>query len=122
MSAALKHDYIRASPKWRNLGARYDAAIINGPDGHEFVQIYAFLKLTVHSHTFSIALVRHYQQMGRHPSSGYIQLKDIEDFDYIFTDTIIRAVQILPKSTYNNFYTVQDLDSPDSYLRLQSTQ
>lgn len=119
MSAGLKYEYIRATPKWRKSGERYDAAIINGPEGHEFVQIYAFFKVTIHPNTFFIALVRHYQYMGWHSSSGYIQLKDIDDIDYIFTDTIIRAVHILPKSTYNHFFTVQDLQSPDSYLRLQ---
>jgi hypothetical protein len=117
MSAALRHDYLRATPIWRKLGARYDGALVNGPDGHEFVQIYGFFTVTLHPTIYRVALIRRYCNAERHPSSNYIQLEDQDDIDYIFADTIIRGVHILRPSTYNPFFTVQDL-TPDMYLRL----
>jgi hypothetical protein len=117
MSAALKYDYLRATPRWRKQASRYDSALINGSNGPEFAQIYGFFTVTLHPTVYRVALIRRYCNVGRHPSSDYIQLKDKDDIDYIFADTIIRAVHILRPSMYNDFYTVQDI-SPDMYLRL----
>jgi hypothetical protein len=87
-------------------------------EGHEFVQLYGFFTVSLHPAVHQVALIRQYQYVGRHASSNYIQLERDDDFDFIFADTIIRAVHILPPSTYNPFFTVQDLTSPDMYLRL----
>lgn len=118
MSASLKHDYLHATPTWRKSGRRYDGALIQGPNGYEFVQIYALYKVSIHPKVYQVALVRHYHFIGRHSSSDYIQLEDKSDTGFIFVETIVRAVHILSPSTYNHFFTVQDLTSPDAYLRL----
>jgi len=118
MSTSLECEYLRATPRWRKSGPRYDGAIINGPDGHEFAQVYGFFMVTLHPAIYRVALIRRYRCVGRHASSDYIQLEDSDKFDFIFADTIIRAAHILPPSTYNHFFTVQDLTSPDAYLRL----
>lgn len=89
MSASLKHDYIRATPKWRKLGARYDAVIINGFEGYEFAHVYAIFAVGIHPVTYHIALVRRYKNAGHHTSSDYIQLQDVDDIDCIFVDSII---------------------------------
>ena len=117
MSAALKYDYLWATPRWRKQSPQYDCVLINGFSGPEFAQIYGFFTVTLHPATYRVALVHHYCNVGCHLSSNYIQLENKDDIDYIFADIIIRAVHILPPSTYNQFFTVQDM-SPDMYLRL----
>jgi hypothetical protein len=117
MSAALKYDYLRATTRWRKQGIRYDSVLINGSDGPEFAQVYGFFTVTLHPTIYRVALIRRYHTVGRHLSSNYLQLEDKDVIDFIFADTIIRAAQILPPSTYNHFLTVQDM-SPDMYLRL----
>jgi hypothetical protein len=67
--------------------------------------------------TYRIALIYCYHFVGWHRSSEYIELQDGGDFGFVFVDTIIRALHILPPSTC---YTVQDLQSPDMHLRLES--
>lgn len=118
VSGRLKHDRIRATPTWQGSSGRYDCAVINGENHLEFVRIYGFFTLCSGSATWHIALVNHYQYIGRHRSSGYIQLVDNRQIDLIFADTIIRLIHILPASTYNPHLTIQDLQ-PDTYLRLQ---
>jgi len=85
-----------------------------------FVKIYGFFSVRLSSMTYRIALTYRYRFVGQHPSSEYIELQDGGDFGFVFVDTIIRAVHILPPSTYNHRYTVQDLQSPDMHLRLES--
>jgi hypothetical protein len=121
MSAAIKHDILRATPRWRKTGPRYDCALINGNSDSQldFVKIYGLFSVRLSSMTYRIALIHHFRFVGRHPSSEYIELQDGNDFGFIFVDTIIRALHILPPSTYNHHYTVQDLQSPDMHLRLE---
>jgi hypothetical protein len=119
MSAALKHDILRATPRWQKTGSRYDCALINGDGRLEFAKVYGFFSVRLSSMTHRIALIHRYCFMGRHPSSEYIELQDGHDFDFVHVDTIIRSLHILPPSTYNPHYTIQDLQSPDIHLRLE---
>ena len=119
MSATLKYDYVRSTPVWRNAGARYDCVIFNGPNGLEFAKILAFFILHTSTTNYRLALIHQYRSIGRHSSSEYIQLQDQNRKEFIFADSIVRAVHILPSSKYNPFLTVQDLSSPDIHLRLQ---
>jgi hypothetical protein len=122
MSATIKYDYLRATPKWRGEGPRYDCALINGADKFEFAKILACFTILLSSVTYRIALAHRYRLVGRHESSDYIQLVDDGDIDFIFVDSIIRSIHILPPSTYNPHFTVQDLRSPDIHLRLLSVR
>lgn len=119
MSGSLKHDHVHATPKWRKSGPRYDFVSINGTNGLEFAQTYGFYTVSVHPAIYRIALVHNYKSTGRHPSSDYIQLKDQRSTNFVLVDTILRAAHVLPPSTFNSAFTVQDLTSPDMYLRLQ---
>ena len=119
MSATIKYDYVRSTPQWRKTGARYDCVIFNGLNGLEFASILALFTLRMSTTDLRVALIRRYHSVGRHSSSDYIQLQDVNQIDFIFADSIVRAVHILPPSTYNPFLTVQDLSSPDIHLRLQ---
>ena len=120
MSGAVKYDCLRATPRWRKSGARHDCALINGPPHLEFVKVFACFTIHLSSRTYRVALVRRFRSVGRHPASDYIQLADANHFDFVFIDTIIRMVHIIPPSTYNPNFTVQDLQSPDIHLRLES--
>lgn len=119
MSGSLKHDHVHATPKWRKSGSRYDFVSINGTNGLEFAQTCGFYTVSVYPHVYHIALVRHYRSIGHHPSSDYIQLQDSKNINFVFVDTILGAAHILPPTTFNSVFTVQDLTCPDMYLRLQ---
>lgn len=118
MSSILKQDILRATPKWRGKGARYDCVLINGVDGPQFAKVYILFLLSIASNTYRIAFVRHYDSIGRHPSSNYIRLQE-SNVGFVLVDTILRGVHILPPSTLNSFYTAQDLSGPDIHLRLK---
>lgn len=119
MSGQLKYDRIRATPTWQGSTAgRYDCAIVNGETHFDFVKILGFFVIGFGSLTWRIALVYRYQYVGRHRSSGYIQLADNGRVDVIFADAIVRLIHILPASKYNPYLTVQDV-MPDVYLRLR---
>jgi len=120
MSATLKYDLLRATPRWRKTGPRYDSALINGASQLGFAKVYGLFSVRLSSATYRIALIHRYRFMGRHTSSEYIELEDDGDFDFVFVDTIIRSVHILLPSTYNHRFTIQDLQSPDIHLRLES--
>jgi hypothetical protein len=120
MSGMVKYDRLRATPKWRKTGARHDCALINGTPHNEFVRVFACFTIHLLPATYRVALVRRFRFVGRHPDSDYIQLAAIDHFDFVFIDTIIRMVHILPPSTYNPHFTVQDLQNPDIHLRLES--
>ena len=96
--------------------------LINGAEQLEFAKVYGCFSVHFSSVTYRIALVHRYRFTGRHRSLEYIELKDNGDFDFVFIDTIIRLVHILPPSTYNPHFTVQDLQSPDIHLRLEPLQ
>jgi hypothetical protein len=119
MDASIKCDILRATPRWRKMGPRYDNVLINGPAGFQFAQVYVFFTIKVASKLNRLALVNVYRTVGRHMSSNYIQLENIEDVKFIFVDTIIRATHILPPSTFQPYYTLQDINAPDIYLRLK---
>lgn len=116
MSGREEYDRIRATPTWRGTSSRFDCVVINGETQMEFVRIHAFLILRSVSKVWRLAFVHRYRYMSRHPSSGYIRLKTGRT-DFIDADSILRMVHILPTSTYNHYFTVQDLQ-PDIHLRL----
>lgn len=118
MSGKEITEYIRARPNWRRQGPRYDCAIINGSVQLEFVKILAYFKLPSATDSCEIALVCCFKYKGWHRHSGYIQLTVEDKTDIILVDTIIKSVHITSPSTYNLYFTVQDLQQPDVYLRL----
>jgi hypothetical protein len=119
MDATLKYDYVHSTPQWRKTGARYDCVVFNGLNCLEFASILALFTLHTLTIDLCVALICRYHSVGRHSSSDYIQLQDVNQIDFIFVDSIVRAVHILPPSTYNPFLTVQDISSPDIHLCLQ---
>lgn len=70
--------------------------------------------------TFQILVARTYKKRGRNKITGYIELDGAPDgsFDFYFLQSVIRSVHILPPTSTNSRYTVQDLYDGDMYLRL----
>ena len=70
--------------------------------------------------TFRIIVARTYKKRGRNKITGYIELDGPPDgsFDLYFLGSVIRSVHILPPTSSNNRYVVQDLYDGDIYLRL----
>lgn len=120
MSGQVQRNILRATPRWRGGSPRYDYALINGETNLDFVKIYGCFVVRSPTSSWQVALVHRYSYLGRHRHSGYIQLADKGAVEFIFTDTIIRMVHIVPPSTYNPLYTVQDIQTPDVFLRLQN--
>ena len=69
---------------------------------------------------FRIILARTYKKKGRNDVTGYIELDAAPErsFDFYFLDSVIRSVHILPPTSSNSRYVVQDLYDGDMYLRL----
>ncbi|KAL1713402.1 hypothetical protein EV715DRAFT_296107 [Schizophyllum commune] len=126
MSWRMQVDLIRAKLEWHGQGARHDGILINvGNDDaqeYEFGLAYAFFNLTVCARQMDLAYVRRFRTIGRHVNSDYILLK-FDKVDFIPIDAIERAVHIAPPSSDSttNYYTVQDLEPAEMYLRLEYT-
>jgi len=69
---------------------------------------------------FRIILAKTYKKRGRNKVTGYIELDapPNRSFDFYFLDSVIRSVHILPPTSSNSRYVVQDLYDGDMYLRL----
>jgi hypothetical protein len=70
--------------------------------------------------TFRIVVARTYKKKGRNKITGYIELDSPPDknFDFYFLESVVRSVHILPPTSSNSRYVVQDLYDGDMYLRL----
>lgn len=70
--------------------------------------------------TFRIIVARTYKKRGRNKTTGYIELDSAPDrsFDFYFLDSVIHSIHILPPTSSNSRYVVQDLYDGDMYLCL----
>ena len=70
--------------------------------------------------TFRILIAQTYKKRGRNKVTGYIELDTPPDgtFDFYFLESIIHSVHILPPTSSNSRYIIQDLYDGDVYLRL----
>ena len=69
---------------------------------------------------FRMVIGRTYKRRARNKVTGYIELDGAPEgrFDFYFLESVIRAVHILPPTSNNRRYSVQDLYDGDMYLRL----
>jgi len=69
---------------------------------------------------FRIIIAKTYKRKGRNKVTGYIELDapPNKSFDFYFLDSVICSVHILPPTSSNGRYVVQDLYDGDMYLRL----
>ena len=70
--------------------------------------------------TFRILVARTYKKRSRNKVTGYIELDGPPDksFEFYFLESVVRSVHILPPTSSNSRYVVQDLYDGDMYLRL----
>ena len=85
-----------------------------------FARVCAMFSIRLLGQAFRIIVARTYKKRGRNRITGYIELNGPPDgsFDFYFLDSIIRSVHILPPTSSNSRYVVQDLYDGDTYLRL----
>lgn len=69
--------------------------------------------------THGLAVLQPFNRKRRNKVTGYIELEEVSEGQYelCFTDSIIRAVHILPPTPRNSHFIVQDLVDGDAYLR-----
>lgn len=87
-----------------------------------FGQVYALFAVPLGSEQLEIAIVKEFNILRlRNRITGYIELSvpDSNPFQFIWIDSVIRIAQIIPPTTDNPKYSVQDLIDGDMYLRLQ---
>ena len=71
-----------------------------------------------HDQTHGLAILQPFTRKHRNKVTGYIELEASEgQYELGFTDSIIRAVHVLPPTTTNSRFIVQDLVDGDAYLR-----
>ena len=90
------------------------------PSSTIFIQVCAMFSIHLADQTFRIIIGRTYKKKGRNKVTGYIELDGASEgtFDFYFLESVIRAVHILPPTSSNRRYVVQDLYDGDMYLRL----
>ena len=107
---------------WRGSGPRYDYVTIQGSTMSSiiFAQVCAMFSVSLADQIFRILVARTYKKKGRNKVTGYIELDGPSDghIEFYFLESVIRAVHVLPPTSTNSRYVVQDLCDGDMYLRL----
>lgn len=119
MSGKLRSDIVRATSNWRKSGPRHDSVIVQGISGLWFAQIHYFFEIRHADKVYRVAYVRRFVTIGR-DRTGFIQLRDHNEDIFVFTEAIIRSCHIVTVSPGSSIRVVQDLSSPDMYLRLNT--
>jgi hypothetical protein len=117
-------DLFRATDSWQHEGPRYDCVLIQGwpKSSVFFARVLGLFSLSLHGQTCNLAILRPFTQKHRNKVTGYIELEEIsgERYEFCFVESIIRAVHILPPTSKNSRFVVQDLVDGDAYLRFIS--
>lgn len=86
-----------------------------------FVKVRTMFSIYLAHQTSRIIIGWTYKKKGRNKITGYIELDGAPEgvFDFYFLDSVIRTIHILPPTSSNRRYVVQDLYDGDVYLRLE---
>ena len=121
-----KTDLLHVTTSWRDSGARYDCAILqgSGPSELVFCQLCAIFMISIGEKWHRLAVVRTYERRQWNRTTGCIELTAPKAgcFDLCFVESVIRVAHILPLTRYTKHSVVQDLYDGDMYLRLHHIQ
>jgi len=122
-TAIQKTEIFHVSPMWCESGPQYDSVIVQGSmqSSIKFAQVCAMFSTQLAGQTFRIIVAQMYKKWSsRNLITGYIELNGPPDgsFDFYFLDSVIHAVHILPPTSSNSRYVIQDLYDGDIYLCL----
>lgn len=87
-----------------------------------FGQVYALFVVPLGPQRLQIAIIKEFDTLKpRNKLTGHIELHvpDSDPFQFIWLDSVIRVVHIVPPTADNPRYAVQDLIDGDMYLRLR---
>jgi len=87
-----------------------------------FGQVYALFVIPFEDKFLGIAIVKEFKTLKhRNKITGHIELvvPEVDPFQFIWLDSIIRVAHIIPPTADNPRYSVQDLIDGDMYLRLR---
>ena len=117
-------DLFRSTDCWWGEGPRYDYVLVQGQQRSSvfFAQVLGLFSASHCNQTHGLVILRPFIRKHRNKITGYIELEGASEGQYElgFTDSIIRAVHILPPTPTNNRFVVQDLVDGDAYLRFIS--
>ena len=125
-TGSKKTDLFRSTDCWRKEGSRYDCVLVQGQSRSKvfFARVLGLFSASpYHSdQTHDLAILQPFNQKHRNKVTGYIELEEIsvEQYELCFINSIIRAVHILPPTSKNKRFIVQDLVDGDAYLRFIS--
>ena len=114
-------DLFRVTACWQKEGPRYDCVLVQRwpKSSIFFAQVLGLFSVSLHDQTYGLAILRPFIRRHRNKVTGYIEVSEVSEgrYEFCFTNSIIRAVHILPPTPTNNQFVVQDLVDGDAYLR-----
>ncbi|KAG8734944.1 hypothetical protein FRC10_011167 [Ceratobasidium sp. 414] len=112
-------DVARATHSWRKQGPRHDYVLVD--DGRELfiAQLLRLFNLKARDELHSLAYVRLFKISRRSKTTGFIELTDTGQQNFIFANSIIRSCVVLSPGIHATKHILWDLEGPDMYLRLQ---
>lgn len=114
-------DLFRSTNCWRNEGPRHDCVLVQGWSRSSvfFAWVLGLFSVSHCDKTHGLAILQPFIRKHRNKVTGYIELEEVpkRQYELCFIDSIIRAVHILPPTSKNNRFVVQDLVDGDAYLR-----
>ena len=117
-------DLFCSTDNWWGEGPRYDYVLVQGQQRSStfFAQVLSLFSASHCNQTHDLVILRPFTRKHRNKVTGYIELEEALEGQYEvgFTDSIIRAVHILPPTPTNSRFIVQDLVDGDAYLRFIS--
>ena len=117
-------DLFWVTDSWQHEGPWYDCVLIQGwpKSSIFFARVLGLLSVSLCGQTHGLAILRPFIRKHRNKVTGYIELEEVSGrgYDFCFVESIIRAVHIIPPTSKNSRFVVQDLVDGDAYLRLIS--
>jgi hypothetical protein len=119
-NSQLRHDIIRANPKWHNGGPRYDYVLMNRDhESISCVQVLGLFTVTSEGNAYPTAFVRPMNIRPRSNRHGFHECTRGNDFEFIPTESLIRSVYVQYDPTAEDKYFINDTIDSDIFLRLR---
>lgn len=112
-------DVVRVTDSWRNQGPRHDYVLAQTERELFVAQLVKIFMLKARGRSHALAYVRPFKIGARNKTTGFIELTDTKDYNFIFIDSILRSCVVLSPGIRDSKHVLWDLESSDIYLRLQ---
>ena len=126
-TGGMQHEYIRATPTWRQQGPRYDCVFVitdpelEGMRGMDIARVHCFFSFKAHNNYYRCAVIHWFDRIGDGPDEATGMWMVRPSFTWggrpntavIHIDAIFRAAHLIP--VYDRNFMSPDITPYNSY-------